>query len=105
MRSMPIQSLMSLSGSCHPGGMVDNSPAFQRRDSGERASSPEGTAESDCLSRPSGPYPSRTSKPGVETPGYSQASLRDDDDEKQAASAVQLCAVLLRFTVHVSRVT
>ncbi len=38
----------------HPGGMVENSPAFQRRDSGERASSPEGTAEGDCLGRPSG---------------------------------------------------
>ena len=29
----------------HPGGMAENSPAFQRRDAGERPSSPEGTVE------------------------------------------------------------
>ena len=49
----------------HPGGMVENSPAFQRRDSGKRESSPAGTAELDCVSRPSGTYPPGTSNPAL----------------------------------------
>src|SRR5260370_9380353 len=49
----------------HPGGMAENSPAFQRRDSDELASSPDGTAESDCVSRPSGTHPSQTSNPAL----------------------------------------
>src|SRR5437899_5090471 len=49
----------------HPGGMVENSPAFQRRDSGEQASSPAGTAEIERLSRPSGTYPSGTANPAL----------------------------------------
>jgi hypothetical protein len=40
----------------HPEGMVENSPAFQRRDSGESEPSPAGTAEIDRVSRPSGIY-------------------------------------------------
>src|SRR5260370_28070808 len=47
----------------HPGGMAENSPAFQRRHSGTRALSPEGTAEIAHRSRPSGTYPSRTPNP------------------------------------------
>src|SRR6266581_1704889 len=46
--------------------MVENSPAFQRRDSGERLSSPEGTAGIDCFNRPSGTYPLRTSNPAFQ---------------------------------------
>src|SRR5439155_18014149 len=49
----------------HPGGMAENSPAFQRRDKGERASSPEGTVEMIRLSRPFGTYASRTSDPAL----------------------------------------
>ncbi len=49
----------------HPGGMVENSPAFQRRDDGRRAPSPVGTAEIECFSRPSGTYPSGTSIPAL----------------------------------------
>jgi len=49
----------------HPGGMVENNPAFQRRDRRQRAPSPEGTAESDCISRPFGTYPSRASNPAL----------------------------------------
>src|SRR5260370_9456660 len=45
----------------HPGGMADNSPAFQRWGNDQSASGPEGTAESaargrggnKCLNRPS----------------------------------------------------
>src|SRR5882672_9257808 len=45
----------------YPGRMVDNSPAFQRRDGGERPSSPEGTVEIDRFSRSFGTYFSGTS--------------------------------------------
>src|SRR5206468_5152421 len=57
----------------NPGGMAENSPAFQRRDQVRRALSPEGTAEPRCLSRPFGTHSSPNLKPGVEieTPGYS----------------------------------
>ena len=49
----------------HSGGMVENSPAFQRRDSGEREPSPAGTAELDCVSRPCGTYPPGASNPAL----------------------------------------
>src|SRR2546425_1209268 len=49
----------------HPGGMAENSPAFQRREIGKRTSSPEGTAETDSLGRPSGTYSSQTSYPAL----------------------------------------
>src|SRR5712691_4073872 len=69
----------------HPGGMAENSPAFQRWDNHESASRPEGTAESaargtgekQCLNRPFGTYSFRTLKPSVETLGYCRLSLRD----------------------------
>ena len=61
----------------HPGGMAENSPAFQRWDRGPGVPSPEGTAENRQLSRPFGTQPSIRSAPGVETPGYFQESLRD----------------------------
>ena len=38
----------------HPGGMIENSPAFQRWDRSQRVLSPEGTAEDRSLSRPFG---------------------------------------------------
>src|SRR6266568_4941215 len=49
----------------HPGGRVEISPAFQRRDDGRRAPSPAGTAGIEGVSRPSGTYPSRTSNPAL----------------------------------------
>jgi len=49
----------------HPGGMLENSPAFQRRESGDRAPSPGGTAEIAWVSRPSGTYPTGTSNPAL----------------------------------------
>ena len=42
----------------HPGGMAENSPAFQRLDRGLGVPSPEGTAELVVLSRPFGTQPS-----------------------------------------------
>jgi hypothetical protein len=38
----------------HPGGMSENSPAFQRWDRSQRTSSPAGTAEAAVVSRPCG---------------------------------------------------
>src|SRR5213593_968821 len=68
LRSMPVGFFIP-----NPGGMAENSPAFQRRDQVMRALSPEGTAEPRCLSRPFGTHSSPNLKPGVEieTPGYS----------------------------------
>src|SRR2546423_6998718 len=57
---------MPLGFECHhPGGMAENSPAFQRRDHDERASSPEGTAEMVHLNRPFGTYASLTANPAL----------------------------------------
>ncbi len=48
---------MSLAFEQHlPGGMIENSPAFQRWGPQPRDTTPEGTAEVACLSRPSGTY-------------------------------------------------
>ena len=70
------------SGAACPEGAHENSPAFQRRDSGRAPPSPEGTAE---LPRPfASIQPSRRDLnaldhvPGVETPGYCRMSLRDN---------------------------
>src|ERR1035438_8271036 len=49
----------------HPGGMVDNSPAFQRWESGRREPSPEGTAEAVVLSRPFGTNPRDCAYPAL----------------------------------------
>src|SRR5213594_3714448 len=49
----------------HPGGMIDNRPAFQRRESRGTASSPEGTAETNHVSRPFGTHPLPTSHPAL----------------------------------------
>src|SRR5437773_379015 len=49
----------------HPGGMAENSPAFQRRDRDKRVTSPVGTTEPDYLSRPFGTYPFRSSNPAL----------------------------------------
>src|SRR5437867_4020925 len=79
LRSMPV-------GFCipNPGGMAENSPAFQRRDQVMRALSPEGTAEPGCLSRPFGTHSFRISNPALKrrailicpsgTPGASLAT-------------------------------
>jgi len=56
-----------------PGGTSENSPAFQRRDQAAEESRPDGTAEAQGPIRPSLRDLSLvTSKPGVETPGYSR---------------------------------
>jgi hypothetical protein len=61
----------------HPGGMTENSPAFQRWDGGRIALSPVGTAEP-AIFLPSLRDLSRArSTPSVETLGYSRLSLRD----------------------------
>ena len=63
----------------YPEGMLENSPAFQRRDTGAKHDrSPEGTAEADVSGVPSGLMPPKP-QPGVETPGYSRLSLRDTE--------------------------
>src|SRR5262245_53297483 len=49
----------------HPVGMVENSPAFQRRDEGEKPSSPEGAAEEVRVSRPFGTGAVRSSNPAL----------------------------------------
>ncbi len=49
----------------HPGGMADNSPAFQRRDRGSGVPSPEGTAENHKFSRPFGTQPSIRPHPAL----------------------------------------
>src|SRR5258706_15990164 len=65
----------------HPGGMAENSPAFQRRDFRERVSSPEGTAETDGVGRPFGTNTLDGGLlPNVETLGYFHSSLRDREN-------------------------
>ena len=49
----------------HPGGMIENSPAFQRWDGGDRALSPEGTVEDHRLSRPFGTNPCDRAHPAL----------------------------------------
>ena len=77
---------LQLVNSC-PGGTSDNSPAFQRWDDFRWLQSPGGTAEiisnshgfSTNQSQPSLRDSFQlTALPGVETPGYSQTSLRDE---------------------------
>src|SRR5213076_561864 len=48
---------MQTSPRSHPGGMLENSPAFQRRDSGQRETSPGGTVEKERVSRLFGTCP------------------------------------------------
>jgi len=62
------------SGKVFPEGQNENSPAFQRRDTGNHRTSPAGTAE---IKRPISRIQSSLwdllqfkSDPGVETPGY-----------------------------------
>jgi len=61
-----------------PEGHPENSPAFQRWDQDEASSRPEGTAEIVPPGRPFGTDTIHAEYPGVETPGYSRSSLRDD---------------------------
>src|ERR1017187_8734110 len=49
----------------YPGGMVENSQAFQRWERGQWASSPAGTAEAAVLSRPFGTHPARHANPAL----------------------------------------
>src|SRR5437870_3893501 len=69
---------MSEQSECfHPGGMAENSPAFQRWDRDRAFPSPEGTAEP-VASQPSlRDLSLRLPLPGVETLGYCRMSLRD----------------------------
>ena len=57
----------------HPEGMIENSPAFQRRDRRSGRASPEGTAEIELAQPSLRDSPSHETKPGVETPGYFHA--------------------------------
>jgi len=61
----------------HPGGMDENSPAFQRWDCGRIVPSPEGTAESAVFQPSLRDLSHTTSSPSVETLGYFRWSLRD----------------------------
>src|SRR5882724_7444715 len=83
-----------------PGGTSDNSPAFQRWDGDKGASSPDplrrcdsaarGTAEKTARDTAKKPLPQPSlrdlsdsdHKPSVETLGYSQPSLRDDEVQR-----------------------
>ena len=49
----------------HPGGMSENSPAFQRWDRSQRTSSPAGTAEAAVVSRPFGTSPGGRAHPAL----------------------------------------
>ena len=57
----------------HPEGMIENSPAFQRRDCRSGRASPEGTAEIEPSHASRRDLLSHHAKPGVETPGYFHA--------------------------------
>jgi hypothetical protein len=79
--------LLSARPGVGPGGAAENSPAFQCRVSGSEGSRPEGTVERLGSGvrlvrvfqprKPSGDAGAVGAGPGVETPGYSQLSLRD----------------------------
>ena len=72
-------------GPLHPGGMIENSPAFQRWDSPQIVQRPAGTVEkipftghSSAISRPFGTrLPDRPNPALNETLGYCRLSLRD----------------------------
>ena len=71
-----------------PGGTSGNSPAFQRRDQPADKPRPEGTAENQGPLRPSlRDLSLGTPKPGVETPGYFQTSLRDRKTAEHSCNA------------------
>ena len=63
----------------HPGGMFENSPAFERWDYRRVALSPVGTAEARPIQPSLWDLSRTTPAPSVETLGYSQLSLRDKD--------------------------
>jgi type II secretory pathway pseudopilin PulG len=77
--------------------MGENSPAFQRRDSGEGAPSPAGTAAIDSLSRPCGTYPSRTLNPVP--PLRDRAIVFCPSGTILAFSLIQVIAVLAILSV------
>ena len=60
----------------HPGGMTENSPAFQRWDRGYPILNPEGTVEA-VFQPPLRDLAHSPATPSVETLGYSRGSLRD----------------------------
>src|SRR6185436_7887708 len=63
--------------SLHPGGMGENSPAFQRWDRGDLIRSPEGTIEIGGAQPSLRDSPHTAASPSVETLGYFRLSLRD----------------------------
>ena len=75
-----IKSVGQLTAPLCPEGASENSPAFQRRVSGPKTwIRPEGTAEGKECSQSSLRDENLFSYlPGVETPGYSRMSLRDE---------------------------
>src|SRR5258708_14915924 len=61
----------------HPGGMDENSPAFQRWDRSQTCPSPGGTADVAALQASLRDASATTPTPSVETLGYFRMSLRD----------------------------
>ena len=61
-----------------PDGLLDNNPAFQRRERVATGPSPVGTAELGHFGRPYGTCSLFTPNPALEAPGYCQMSLRDN---------------------------
>ena len=74
--------------SVHPGGMNENSPAFQRWDRGLVVSSPEGTAESTVRRTSLRDLCDWASIPSVETLGYFPPSLRDRNSVRSNPSGI-----------------
>jgi hypothetical protein len=68
-----------------PGGTTESSPAFQRWDPRRLTLSPAGTAEPTLFLPSLRDLSPATSKPSVETLGYSHPSLRDEGVQVPAA--------------------
>src|SRR5258708_37353965 len=61
----------------HPGGMVENSPAFQRWDCGQTFPSPEGTADAAAFQASLRDAFATAPTPSAKALGYFRLSLRD----------------------------
>src|ERR1035441_1632997 len=83
----------------HSGGMVENSPAFQRRDSGEREPSLAGTAELDCVSRPCGTYPPGASNPALKRRAIAVCPSGTETAPETAHPVIQKALEILRREV------
>src|SRR5258708_2322059 len=74
----------------HPGGMDENSPAFQRWDRSQTSPSPGGTAEPAAFQASLRDSSATTPTPSIETLGYFRMSLRD----RAAGRASQILVTL-----------